>query len=193
MFPLSARVCRLISMTALLGACAQTPSPVNGGGQGMGAFMPLDRVVEPEAREVVVVINANSFAGAHAGVFVGERLYDPSGTYAGFRSEDKTWRHPTLSDYLRYHLRDGPDVRVYRFRLAEADFREIVSRIEHAGWTMPMFCASSVQTVLAGVGPFKGLEPSGWTSPNTLAARLEGLGASPYVYRPCDNPDPQPC
>ncbi len=173
---------------SLVSACTQNPAP------SRSADPPrLEHLAEPGAREVVVVINANSFAGAHAGMFAGERLYDPSGTYVGVRSQEASWRHPTLADYVSYHLRDGPDVRIYRFNLVQAEFDLVRTRIENAGWSMPMFCARDVQDVLAGVGQFKRLEAGRWTSPARLGERLEEIKPTTLVPVACGAPDAQPC
>lgn len=178
----------LFVFAPLLSACADNPATHR------SAVPPnLERLAEPGAREVVVVVNANSFAGSHAGMFAGARLYDPSGTYVGVRSQDGAWRHPTLADYVKYHLRDGPDVRIHRFPMAQAEFDLVLTRIENAGWTMPMFCARDVQDVLAGVGRFKRLETGKWTSPVRLSERLEEIEPTNVVAGPCGTPDAQPC
>ncbi len=191
------RAACLIPLAALLAACAQTHAPGQSTWTRHGvvttALVPPAGIREPGKREVVVVINANHYGGAHAGMFAGERLYDPSGTYVGVRAEDPAWRHPTLADYIAYQLKDGPDVRLYRFSLMADDFDAIESRIEHAGWTMPMFCASSVQSVLAGIGPFTDIESSWWTSPRQLGERLADIKPDTLVTGRCTGPDAQSC
>ncbi len=183
-----ARAVHFLVFTSLVSACAQSPAPSR-----IAGLPRLEHLAEPGAREVVVVINANSFAGSHAGMFAGSRLYDPSGTYAGVRSEDSAWRHPSLDDYVKYHLRDGPDVRIYRFHLAQAEFNIIRARIENAGWSMPMFCARDVSDVLAGVGQFKRLEAGRWTSPVRLGERLKEITPTTLVPGACGAPGAQPC
>ena len=174
-------------LAALLGACAHAPSHPE------GPRTPLTAIVEPAPQEVVVVVNANSYGGAHAGMFAGAHLYDPSGTYVGFRSEDRSWRQPSLVDYLRFHLRDGPYLNLYRFRLSAADFAAIESRIDQAGWTMPMFCATGVQGVLAGIGPFRKLESHWWISPVQLGDSLQALELASSVAGLCSVADGRPC
>lgn len=182
------RAANLFVFASLVSACAQNPAPTR-----IAETLRLEGLAEPGALEVVVVINANSFSGSHAGMFAGTRLYDPSGTYAGVRSQDSAWRHPTLADYVSYHLRDGPDVRIYRFHLAQAEFDLVRTRIENAGWSMPMFCARDVQDVLAGVGRFKRLEAGKWTSPVRLGERLEEVEPTTLVSGACGAQDAQPC
>jgi len=145
----------------------------------------LSDMREPGPRELVVVINGNAFKGAHAGLFAGARLYDPSGTYTRTRSEDKAWRGPRLADYLAYQLADGPDVRMYRYTLDTFDFDLIQGRISRAGWTMPTDCGKSVRDALAGIGPFDTLKNDGWISPKRLASLLDALDA-----REQTDPDP---
>lgn len=182
--PLARNVCG-IALALILNACTHHPTPLQ------ASPTPLADIREPGPTEVVVVINANSFAGSHAGLFAGARLYDPSGTYAGSRSEAPGWHAPALADYLRYHLRDGPHVHLYRFRLTQSEFDAISTRISRAGWTMPMFCAAGVQDILAGIGPFKALEPSWWTSPLQLGKRLQGMAPVSVVSGECA--EAQPC
>lgn len=174
----------LVALASLLCACAHMPAPA-----GDAATVPLAGLAEPGEREVVVVINANSIAGSHAGMFAGGRLYDPSGTYTGKRSEDSAWVGPSLADYVKFHLRDGPDVRLFRFSLAEPEFARIQARIAKAGWSLPLFCAEDVQAILAGIGPFLTLEANRWTSPAGLGLRLEALTPTTLVRADCDMPD----
>ncbi len=181
-----ARAGHLAMLVSLLSACAHVPP------SRYAAILPLERLPEPEAREVVVVVNANSFAGSHVGLFAGGRLYDPSGTYAWRRAEDRAWPGPSLADYVKFHLRDGPDVRLYRFPLARAEFDRVLGRIDKAGWSLPMFCAEDVQDILAGVGPFRQLEPGNWTSPARLAARLEAIAPAILVNADCGGRN-RPC
>ncbi|HWQ39050.1 MAG TPA: hypothetical protein VNM24_10655, partial [Burkholderiales bacterium] len=137
---------------ALLGACANVRIPPEEGA-GPVRVPPEPRLAEPEATEVVVVINHNAIGGTHAGMFAGARLSDPSGSYVSERSRDPAWRGPTLNDYVRFQLEDGEDVRVYRFRLEARDFAMIDERLRAEGVTAPLFCAATVQNHLAGVGP----------------------------------------
>lgn len=176
-------------LVALLCACAQPPAAPR-----HAAFIATEPLPEPGDREVVVVINANSFAGSHAGLFAGRLLYDPSGTYAGSRAgEVPGWPGPSLTDYVAFHLRDGPDVRLYRFGLAPGEFADIQARIGRAGWTLPMFCARDVQDVLAGIGPFRDLPAGRWISPLNLGNHLAALAPPRPMAGDCGHPEARPC
>jgi hypothetical protein len=47
------------------------------------------------------------------------------------------------------------------------------------GITAPLFCAATVQNIIAGVGPFKELGTVWWTSPSALAVVL-----NPVIHGP---------
>ncbi|MFA5083720.1 MAG: hypothetical protein WC474_14300 [Hydrogenophilaceae bacterium] len=180
----------MLATAILLGGCSEPAfrtDPASAAAHTVKADA-LAGLPEPGPREIVVVINGNAYKGVHAGMFAGSRLYDPSGTYTRARSEDRSWRHATLADYLAYQLADGPDVRVYRFELSEADFATILARIGHAGWTLPTDCANSVRDALAGVGPFRSLEIDGWISPKRLAAKLDPLAVAVQAKTPAQPP-----
>jgi hypothetical protein len=184
-----------ISTGLLLSACASIPAdnsePVRVGEDRPAATICL---AEPGTNEVVVVINDNSAVASHVGLFAGASLSDPSGTYLGTRPlEDKTWKGPTLRDYLAYQMKDGPKVRSYRFTLAQPDFAAIESRLALAGWTMPLFCAASVQNHLAGIGPFNILDSVWWTSPRELDTQMQRIIQRPEQPGRCEMPDGKPC
>jgi hypothetical protein len=151
------------------------------------------KLAEPAADEVVVVINDNAFGGNHAGLFAGSLLIDPAGSYVGVRSEDESWQGPTLTDYARYQTVDGPNIRFYRFRLQPQAFASIEQRIRASGFTPPLFCASAVQNLLAGVAPFDTLKPSGWTSPTELGRELDTLTQGKAAAGECQKLDATPC
>lgn len=178
----------------LVSACAQLPiqdaAPGHAAPDRLAESICLD---EPGSNEVVIVINDNSDVASHAGLFAGPLLSDPSGTYRGTRSEDKAWYGPTLRDYLAFQMKDGPSVRSYRFNLAQADFVNIELRVASAGWTIPLFCAASVQDYLAGIGPFKILESVWWTSPRELGVLLDSIIRGPGKPGRCEMPDGRPC
>ncbi len=165
-----ARGCLLL-LAILLGGCAGV----------LPADAPAKLVPHPDhlpdagPDEVVVIINNNAIGGTHAGLFAGGLLSDPSGSYVEKRSLDSNWKGPSLSDYVAFQLDDGDNVRVYRFKLNAKDFSVVEQRVRGAGVTPPLFCAVAVQNQIAGVGPFVGLEPTGWTSPAALAERLDPL------------------
>ena len=164
-----ARGIRLL-LAFLLGACAQLPPELD----PQEKFAALrDRLREAAPGEVVIVINNNAIGGTHAGMFAGNLLSDPSGSYVSHRSRDPRWPGPSVADYVAFQLEDGDNVRVYRFSLEAPEFAEIVARVRGAGPTPPLFCAVALQNQIAGVGPFSRIERIGWTSPSALAVRLD--------------------
>lgn len=149
------------------------------------------RLVEPAADEAVVVINDNALGGNHAGLFAGDRLIDPAGSYFGVRGEDKTWPGPTLADYARYQTTDGLKVRFYRFRLAPDAMAQLRQRIADAGPTPPLFCAAAVQNLLVDIAPFEAITPTGFTTPTALGKRLDALVQNGVGQ--CQQLDGAPC
>ena len=169
----------------LLSACAGLPPDGNGPGA-----RPAPDV---QRGEVVIVVNGNAAGGRHVGLFAGPWLSDPSGSYVTRRADSPQWPGPSLADYVAFQLEDGEDVRVYRFRLGEADFAEIERRVRSAGETMPLFCAATVQSQIAGVGPFRKIADTFWTSPRALADQLDPLVANPTLAGACLRPTGTPC
>ena len=151
------------------------------------------QLVEPAADEVVVVINDNAFGGNHAGLFAGNLLIDPAGSYVGVRGEDASWQGPTLADYARYQTLDGPNIRLYRFRLQPRAFAQVEQRIRASGFTPPLFCAVAVQNLLEGVSPFDSIEHTGWTSPTALGRILDTLTQGEAAAGECQKLDSTPC
>lgn len=151
------------------------------------------RLAEPAPDEVVIVVNDNALGGNHAGLFAGELLIDPAGSYFGMRGQDKQWGGPTLADYARYQTTDGPKVRFYRFRLQPHAFRTIQQRIREASPTPPLFCAVTVQNLLVGIEPFGGIEPTGFTTPSALGKRLDALINGGGTAGECQQLDASPC
>lgn len=151
------------------------------------------KLAEPAPDEVVVVINDNSLGGNHAGLFAGDLLIDPAGSYVGVRGQDKRWSGPTLADYARYQTTDGLEVRFYRFRLQAQAFAQVRQRIRDASPTPPLFCASAVQNLLAGIPPFGAIEPAGWTSPTALGRELDALTRGADTVGECQKLDATPC
>lgn len=135
--------------------------------------------------EVAIVINGNAAGGRHAGLFAGPWLSDPSGSYVTERSGSPQWPGPSLADYVAYQLEDGEDVRVYRFKLSETEFAEVERRVRGASATMPLFCAATVQSQIAGVGPFREIADTFWTSPKALALQLQRLVGRPSIAGAC--------
>jgi hypothetical protein len=184
-----ARSCRLL-LVAFLAACADLV-PV-GDSSPLHAAQRV-RLADVEADEVVIVINNNAAGGRHSGMFAGRELSDPSGSYLFQRSGTPGWPGASLDDYVAFQLEDGANVRVYRFRLQASDFAEIERRIRGTGVTPPLFCAVAVQNQIAGVGPFAGIEETGWTSPSALARRLDPLVGSPVAGGTCLRPSGSLC
>ncbi|MGO9446129.1 MAG: hypothetical protein ACLPXB_15345 [Thiobacillaceae bacterium] len=185
------------SLLAVIAGCGQLQTPrenwrhqVDTSQEPPAAQIHLTALAE---NEVAIVINANATLGSHAGLFVGKRLLDPSGTYSFDRSEDPDWPGPSLADYVRFHMRDGKLVRVYRFRLAEADIHTITIRMDHAGWTLPLFCAATVKRTVKGVGPFAAIGNSGWDSPLALAKELDRIVGSGTASGTCQMPGGERC
>ncbi|HVP08590.1 MAG TPA: hypothetical protein VMT02_03635 [Burkholderiales bacterium] len=169
----------------LLSACAGLPADPDGRGARPARDVPRG--------EVAIVINGNAAGGRHAGLFAGPWLSDPSGSYVSQRSGSADWPGPSLADYVAFQLEDGDDVRVFRFRLSERDFAEVERRVRSAGATPPLFCAATVQSQIAGVGPFKEIPDTFWTSPKTLASHLQQLLGRPSIAGACLRPSGTPC
>ncbi len=150
------------------------------------------RLDEPSAEEVVVVINANAAFGNHAGLFVGRQLSDPAGSYVAIRRRVADWE-PGLADYVRFQTVDGPHIRSYRFPVDPATRTALLERFPQAADAAPLFCATAVQNVLAGIGPFASLPATGWTSPASVATLLDRLLALNPAAGRCQLPDASPC
>ena len=150
-------------------------------------------LAEPAPDEVVVVVNDNALAGNHAGLFAGTKLVDPAGSCVWTRSRDRAWPGPSLADYARYQTTDGLKIRFYRFRLQPKAFSAIVQRIRDAGPTPPLFCASAVQNLLAGLVPFDRIQRVGWTSPAALGRVLNALTHGEGRIGECQKLDASPC
>lgn len=174
-----------MSFVVLLAGCGHVPFAEYPGSSGTGPEAAVG-IVEPGAREVVVVVNHNAlWVGSHAGMFAGKRLVDPAGSYVTKRSDDDGWQGISLIDYVRYQLKDGPWIRLYRFTLSAETFAEVESRVVDAGIAMPLFCAAYVQNLIAGIGPFKEIPRVWWTSPTALARNLDLLIAGPLAAGAC--------
>jgi hypothetical protein len=170
-------------LASLLSGCAGLPPAAERTAEEVGL----------EPGEVVIVINNNAIGGAHAGLIAGGLLSDPAGSYVAARRKSPEWRGLSLADYMQYQLEDGPKVRAYRFRLDQKDFVEIEKRVREQAFTAPLFCAATVQSQIAGVGPFAGMETSWWTSPSALGEKLEALLAARLVAGRCEGPKGAPC
>lgn len=148
---------------------------------------------DPGPREVVVVVNYNSPAGNHAGLWAGEVLADPAGSYLSVRGRDRSWPGPSLTDYVRYQMEDGNRVLSYRFTLAEEEFAALRQRLHQTGPTTPLFCGAAVQNLIAGIGPFAAVPAVWWSSPAELADHLAPLHGQPDSPGVCRWPDGEAC
>lgn len=179
-----------------LAGCSHAPVaeyPEGGSPGRVGAEMSL-RIAEPGPHEVVIVVNHNAaWVGSHAGMFAGQRLVDPAGSYVAKRSEDDGWQGTSLVDYVRFQMEDGPWIKLYRFTLSAASFAAVDSRITGAGIAMPLFCAARVQNLIAGIGPFEEVPRVWWTSPVALARNLDPLTAGPLALGVCAWPTGARC
>lgn len=180
------RLAVLVLAAVLFSGCALVPRPA--GEIGVPVSLP-----ELDTYEVAIVLNLNTTLGNHAGMFVGARLSDPAGSYHGTRSSEPDWKGPALEDYVRFQMRDGDRIQVYRFKLAQADFDTIESRVVNFGVSAPLFCAADVQNQIAGVGPFSTIKPIWWTSPAALGETLRALVDGAVAQGVCTWPSGHTC
>ncbi len=184
------RLAGWVLAAALLAGCASTPWAESR--QGRWPLVP-EKLPDPAPNEVVIVVNMNSAVGTHAGMFVGSLLSDPAGMYLQARSEDRKWKRPTLSDYVRFQMEDGDRVLAFRFYLDQRDADAIAARVREHGWGMPLYCAADVQNQIAGIGPFRTIKPIGWTSPAQLGEQLHYLANGTLKLGACVWPDGKLC
>lgn len=190
-------VAQLVVLAMLLGGCASRAE--NGepghrfGERSWDSLRTEIQLAEPAANEVVVVINNNAALGNHAGIFAGERLSDPAGSYKNVRARSPDWQRVSLADYVAYQMDDGLRIQIYRFTLSERQFSDVVARLPEADSALPLFCGAAVQNALAGIGPFAGIDATWWTSPAELARRLEPLTGGAKAVGVCLWPDGLPC
>ncbi len=185
-----------LAAAALLAACAGAPAreglapaPVSCAGSDSASI----KLVEAGADEIVIVINNNAALGNHAGLFLGDRLSDPAGSYRHLRSASDGWQQPSLKDYVAFQRSDGERVEAYRFRLDESTRAEIAARLPEADAALPLFCGSAVNNAIAGSGPFAAIGKVWWTSPAAVAAELDAIIAADPALGRCELPDASPC
>lgn len=177
---------------AALGGCATEFIPSNPP-PGFATTYPRQlTLAEPSAHEVVVIINDNTRM-IHAGMFVADVLVDPAGSYLATRRRRSDWHHPSLADYVRFQLEDGPRVLLYRFTLDETAWAAMQKRIAHGGSTLPMFCAAKVQNLLSGVGPFRDLPTTWIVTPHALGQQLDRTLYAHADVGSCAWPDGTSC
>jgi len=190
---MAARLILALSCMALLGACAQAPNIPQTPPPPISSDYPakLD-IAAPGQQEVVVVVNDN-IKMMHAGMFAGDKLLDPAGSYLGARGLDRSWQGVNLQDYVRFQLEDGPAVKLYRFTLSANEFARIRARVDEAGVTIPFFCAARVQNILSGVAPFDAVPDAWLVSPAALAAHLDKLVGGSEASGACYWPNGASC
>jgi hypothetical protein len=177
----------------MLVSCAQTPFIQHTDPPQIGRGYPETLgIFEPGPQEVVVVINSN-MKMVHAGMFAGDALLDPAGSYEYSRRQESDWKGVSLQDYLRFQLSDGPDVKLYRFPMPVEQFAQIKSRLENAGRTIPLFCAAKVQSIISGIEPFESVPDSWIVSPSSLAKHLDTLISSNRSTGTCAWPNGASC
>ena len=181
------------AFVAILAACTHAPSVPRTPASQIGDGYPekLD-ILEPGEQEVVVVINDNSKM-VHAGMFAGDSLLDPAGSYEGTRRLDRHWPGSSLQDYLRFQLEDGPVVKVYRFTLSPEGFMQVKARADKTGATLPFFCAARVQNIISGITPFESVPDAWLISPAALANKLDAIIGSNRIAGACFWPNGTSC
>ena len=113
----------------MLAACSHTPKASFRPPPPLGNGYPERiEVRPPSAQEVIVVINDN-VRMLHAGMFAADTLLDPAGSYTDVRSVEPGWPGPSLQDYVRFQLEDGPDVKLYRFVLSAEEFAQVAGDV----------------------------------------------------------------
>ncbi|MCB1933997.1 MAG: hypothetical protein KDI45_16220, partial [Candidatus Accumulibacter sp.] len=120
-------------------------------------------------------------------------LSDPAGSYKNVRAKSPDWRRVSLADYVAYQMDDGLRIQIYRFTLSDQQFSAVVARLPEADSAMPLFCGAAVQNAIAGIGPFKSIEATWWTSPAELGRRLAPLTGAAHAAGVCLWPDGLPC
>jgi RHS repeat-associated protein len=120
------------------------------------------------------------FPQGHAAVRVDNNgdplLYDPAGSYipAGmpYHIDILSEQDADLAPYIRYHeLLDGRPTHVYTFETCPNDEAAIAARIlDQPTVVTGGLCATQVQAVIAGIGPFQNIPAPGFlcTSPGAL-------------------------
>ena len=188
-----ARSLGAVALILVLVSCAQTPLVQHTPPPQIGNGYPETLgILEPMPREVVVVVNIN-MKMVHAGMFAGDTLLDPAGSYEYSRHLESDWKGVSLQDYLRFQLDDGPSVKVYRFSLSPEQFAQIKSRLDNAGRTMPLFCAAKVQNIISGIEPFESI-PDAWiVFPSTLAKHLDAIISINRITGACLWPNGASC
>ncbi|MFT3849018.1 MAG: hypothetical protein QM739_10125 [Propionivibrio sp.] len=174
-------------------ACATSPDIPHSAPPALGGGYPERlEIAEPDALEIVVVINDN-VRMQHAGMFAGATLLDPAGSYRSVRSREPDWTGSSLRDYVRFQLEDGPEVRLYRFTLPAARFAQIKMRVDEAGGTVPLFCAAKVQNILSGIAPFESLPTTWLISPVRLSRHLDAIVGPLRLSGACQWPTGASC
>ncbi|ASQ03709.1 hypothetical protein HR059_09360 [Sinorhizobium meliloti WSM1022] len=159
---------------------------------------PLENGKGTEVAATYVVSNTNPTGwplqavlgnNMHSGVFIipddgdpeGRFLYNPAGSYMNRQmGSGRTLYGSEVSaeDYVRYQLRDGPNVTVRRYATTPEEEEEIRKRAFDLGgapaanWIDPG-CTTGVSEAIRGIGPFRHVEQTMW--PTELDSQLKGL------------------
>ncbi len=194
-------VCRHIqslTLIAALAGCAVTPehipdADISDSYHFVSVDSPVTRLDEPGKNEVIIIINYNAITGNHAGLFVGNRLSDPAGSYKNVRSREPGWKRPGLNDYVGFQMVDGERIQTYRFTLQGAELAAITARLPEADAAMPLFCGSAVNNAIAGIGPFSNIKSVWWTTPAAVAEQLDVIIRKGPGIGLCVLPDGSSC
>jgi RHS repeat-associated protein len=142
---------------------------------------------DPFGLSTVIVVNTNG--PGHTGVHVGSGstavLYDPGGSFrnnAKGSGDALFGSDADLQKYLKYQLKDGPNVTTYTFQTTELEEAQIKRNIDEQGGCAPGMCAICTRNVLNGVDSFKNV-PSAFT-PSGLGRALNPPKPSPFSSSP---------
>jgi uncharacterized Zn-binding protein involved in type VI secretion len=158
---------------------------------------PLKEQTKEEEKKgfVVVFVNNNGrVTGEHTSVFIGEMngksriLYDPCGSYDKGKSEGGLGTRGgdvlgaeefDYAGYYNYHKEDGPDIRIFPFRITKEEENKIRERVSSDEFlsSCDFDCTVRTRAVLTGIGPFKKLKPSGRFLRRTPKSLADDMGA----------------
>jgi RHS repeat-associated protein len=175
-----------------LGRFLQTDPIGTDGGTNLYAYAGSDPTnsIDPTGLDTVVIITRDPVwgtgglltFGSHAAVHVDNAgspvLYDPAGSYlrgTPARGTDDTLydADAAVAPYAAYQKSIGSSsVTTYTFKTSAQEESTIASNIDQQGGAGALMCATSVSSVISGVGPFQGV---GSFYPATLSNQLGAL------------------